>query len=129
MMIESTIAAYLFSFLTCVVVIFQFALAVGAPWGEMTMGGKFPGQLPPIMRAIAIVQVAILVFLEVIVLTRAGLVFEEYLRLSKSMIWVVVVFCAMGSILNTITSSKKERLLWAPVNIALLICAFAVTRS
>lgn len=45
-MIDPIISAYIFSALI-VVAAFQLALALGAPWGEMAMGGKFTGRFPP----------------------------------------------------------------------------------
>jgi len=125
-MISVVHTAYLFSILTAIVVAFQFALALGAPWGEMAMGGKFPGKFPTHMRIAAIIQLVVLVIIASVVLTRAGLMFEDYLALSKKAIWGVVVFCLLGAILNTITPSKKERMLWAPITIALLICSINV---
>jgi len=122
-------AAYLFSVLIAVVVLFQLALALGAPWGEMAMGGKFPGRLPLRMRIAALVQIAVLVFIALIVLTRAGVILDEFSSLSKLAIWAVVVFSLIGTILNTITPSKKERMLWAPVTTVLLICATYVAVS
>jgi len=128
-MIDSTTAAFVFGIFTVVGVIFQFALAMGAPWGEMTIGGKFPGRLPPKMRVAALVQLVLLVFIGLIVLTRAGIIFEGLFDFSKYAIWFVVALCAVSAILNTITPSKKERMLWAPVTIILFICAFVVAMS
>ena len=126
---DPAFAAYLFSVLIAFVVAFQLALALGAPWGEMAMGGKFPGRLPPRMRIAALVQIVVLVFIGLIVLTRAGVILDEFSSLSKSIIWAVVVFSLIGAILNTITPSKKERMLWAPVSLVLLICATYVAVS
>ena len=126
---DPAFAAYLFSVLIAFVVAFQLALAVGAPWGEMAMGGKFPGRLPPRMRIAALVQIVVLVFIALIVLTRADVILDEFSSLSKSVIWAVVVFSLVGAILNTITPSKKERMLWAPVSLVLLICATYVAVS
>ena len=128
-MIDPTISAYIFSALTAVVVLFQFALALGAPWGEMAMGGKFPGRYPPRMRVAALIQMVPLTLILLVVLTRAGLVFDEYFELSKSVIWFVVAYMALGTVLNIITPSKKERMLWAPVAVVLLICSFFVASS
>ena len=122
-------AAYLFSILIAFVVAFQLALALGAPWGELAMGGKFPGRLPLRMRIAALVQMVVLLFIALIVLTRAGVILDEFSSLSKSVIWAVVVFSLLGAILNTITPSKKERMLWSPVTIVLLICATYVAVS
>ena len=126
---DPAFAAYLFSVLIAFVVAFQLALALGAPWGEMAMGGKFPGRLPPRMRIAALVQMVVLVFIALVVLTRAGVILDEFSSLSKSVIWAVVVFSLVGAILNTITPSKKERMLWAPVSLVLLICATYVAVS
>jgi len=69
------------------------------------------------MRVAALVQIILLIVIALVVLTRAGLLFPDYFELSKSAIWFVVIFCVLGAILNTITPSKKERMLWAPVSI------------
>ena len=37
-----TIPVALFLFLTAVAILFQLALALGAPWGKYTLGGKYP---------------------------------------------------------------------------------------
>jgi len=128
-MFDQSLAAYIFCALTAIVVIFQLALALGAPWGEMAMGGKFPGRFPPKMRFAALVQMVLLVLISLVVLTRADFVFGEYMDFSTSAIWGVVVFCVVSAILNTITTSKKERMLWAPVTIVLLICSIVVATS
>ena len=128
-MIASTISAFVFSVLTAIVVLFQFALALGVPWGEMAMGGKFPGRFPPQMRAAALVQIVLLILTALVVITHAGLIFSEYFEFSKSAIWFVVVFCAVSTILNIITPSKKERMLWAPVTGILLFCSFVVAMN
>jgi hypothetical protein len=122
-MLEPNFAAYLYCLLTAVVVVFQFCLVAGAPWGEFAMGGKFPGKYPPRMRIITLLMIPILIFVAVIVLVRSGLLLEEYYDFSKTAIWAVVAFSALGAIMNTITPSKKERMLWAPVTIVLLLCA------
>ncbi|RPI23215.1 MAG: hypothetical protein EHM70_22805, partial [Chloroflexota bacterium] len=42
------------------VVVFQIALAAGAPWGAYAMGGASPGQLPPAKRISVIFQAVLL---------------------------------------------------------------------
>jgi len=122
-------AAIVFSILTAFVIAFQVALALGAPWGEMAMGGRFPGRLPPRMRVAALIQSILLFFVAFIVLTRAGLVLENMLEYSTVAIWVVVALCAVSTIMNTITPSVKERTVWAPVTLVLLVCAIIVAKS
>ncbi|MSP57207.1 MAG: hypothetical protein EXR69_16670, partial [Myxococcales bacterium] len=54
------VAAIAYALATALVVGFQVALALGAPWGELAMGGAFPGRFPPAMRVAAVVQGALL---------------------------------------------------------------------
>lgn len=116
-----TIATTIFCIFTTIAALFQLALALGAPWGEYAMGGRFPGVLPPNMRVAALIQMGILVLLAVIVFVRAGLGFEQLYPIARIAIWFVVAFFVLGTIVNLITPSKKERMIWAPVNIVLLV--------
>lgn len=106
-----------------VVMAFQLLLALGAPWGEMAMGGRFPGRFPPFMRLVALVQILLLAFIAAIVLTRAGIVYSNHAEFAESAIWGAVVFSLLAAILNVITPSKRERQLWAPVSLLLLACS------
>ena len=128
-MFDSIVAAYLFSFLMGIVMAFQLALAIGMPWGEMAMGGKYPGRFPLKMRLAALVQIPLLLSFTLIVLTRASLALVDYFEFSKYAIWLVIAFSFIGAILNTITPSRKERMLWSPISIVLLICSFVVGGS
>ncbi|MEH6557634.1 MAG: hypothetical protein V7459_07060 [Oceanicoccus sp.] len=125
-MFDSMVAAYLFSFLIGIAVAFQLALAIGMPWGEMAMGGKFPGRFPVAMRIAALFQILLLLSFALIVLARANLALPEYFEFSAYAIWIVVFFSFISAVLNTITPSKKERMLWSPVAIGLLICSIIV---
>ena len=69
-----TIAAYIFTIAILISVLFQFALAAGAPWGHLAMGGRFPGKFPRNMRVATVIQAALLTFLAVVVLSRAAIV-------------------------------------------------------
>ncbi len=55
------------------VIAFQVALAAGAPWGAIAMGGAFPGQFPPELRVAAVVQAVLLAGLALVVLARVGI--------------------------------------------------------
>ncbi len=124
-----TSAAWLFTIATSVVVLFQLALAAGAPWGEWAMGGAYPGQFPPSLRVAAIVQAALLVGMALVVLTRAGLFTPRWARHARWLIWVVVAYGVIGLILNLITPSTGERAIWAPVAFVLLVSSALVASS
>ncbi|MFZ4655639.1 MAG: hypothetical protein ACOYNY_01410 [Caldilineaceae bacterium] len=124
-----TSAAWLFTIATSVVVLFQLALAAGAPWGEWAMGGAYPGQFPPSLRVAAVVQAALLVGMALVVLTRAGLFTPRWARHARWLIWVVVAYGVIGLILNLITPSAGERAIWAPVAFVLLVSSALVASS
>ncbi len=128
-MIDYIYAAYIYCLLTAAVIFFQFGLALGLPWGEMAMGGKFSGRYPLRMRVAALVMIVVLTFVALIVLTRSRLVLESYYDFSEYAIWGVVVFSALGVMVNLITPSKKERALWGPVAVILFICVIYVALS
>ena len=77
------IAALIFSALCLIVIVFQFALVLGAPWGEYTMGGELKGALPPRRRAAAGVQIVILILFALVALTRAGLILPGFYGFSR----------------------------------------------
>ena len=119
-------AAILFAIVTVGVAAFQIALALGAPWGAYAMGGAFPGQFPAPMRFAAIVQAAILLLWAGVVLARAGLGLKQWARASGWLVWVVVAFSAISLLLNLITPSGGERLIWAPVAFVMLATSVLV---
>ncbi len=122
----SVVAAYVFVALVLVVCAFQVALAAGAPWGHLAMGGKFPGRFPPVMRVLAVLQCGVLLLLGGIVLIRAGFILEEWRRIGAALIWVVVGLSALSVVMNLATPSKWERIIWGPVSIGLLAASAAV---
>jgi cytochrome bd-type quinol oxidase subunit 2 len=109
-----------------IVVLFQLALALGAPWGEFAMGGKFPGKFPPQMRIAALIQIVILVLIALVVLSASGLALNQFYNFSRTAIWFVVAFFVLGSLMNLATKSVKERRIWAPVNVVLLLLSIFV---
>lgn len=120
------LSTIIYSALTFIVIIFQIALALGKPWGEYAMGGKFPGKYPISMRIATIFPVMILILTEIVILTKAGYIFPNLFSFSQKAIWIIVILSMLGAILNSITPSKKERKIWAPVSYVLLICALLI---
>jgi hypothetical protein len=123
-----TVSAIIFTALTGIVIIFQGCLAAGVPWGEASMGGRYPGKYPPKMRVVAVLNMLILGFMAAVVLSEASLMFPRLNPTSRIGIWVIVVFFVMGTIMNSISRSKIERI-WAPVALFQLISSFIVAIS
>lgn len=114
-------AALAYAALTAAVIAFLLALACGAPWGELTMGGKYRGRLPLPMRLACVLQSGVLALLAGLVVCRSGLAGPERQLQAQGWIWAVVAFCAVSVVLNLATPSKRERMLWAPVACAMLL--------
>jgi hypothetical protein len=120
------LAAKVFAGVVGLVICFQVALSLGAPWGELAMGGGFPGVLPPAMRVACIVQALVLVGATLVVLSRSGQTLRGWHRVSRLLIWPIVGLLAVSAMLNFITPSPLERLVWGPVAVALLLTGLRV---
>jgi len=116
----AAVAALIFAATTGFAVVFQIALALGAPWGEWANGGRWRGTLPAAMRMASVVQAILLSVLIAIVLATAGII---NWAMPTWPIWVVVGIMALSSLMNLATPSANERKLWAPV--VMLACASA----
>jgi hypothetical protein len=91
-------------------VVFQLALAVGAPWGEYTMGGQNKGRLPRSLRIGATVSAVIMLAQAGHYLAQAG-VLPPLLDVGWSNVvnWIWFGFSIAGLTVNSISRSKKER--------------------
>lgn len=120
------IFAYIFIALMICISVFQIALILGAPLGELTMGGKYPGKLPVKMRVASFVQIIVIALFTFFIVSKSGMLFESFYDISRVGIWFVVVFFVFGSFVNLFSPSKKEKVIMGPLNIIALICSFIV---
>ncbi len=120
------LAAIVYALATAVVVAFQVALALGAPWGAYAMGGRIPGRLPAAMRAAALVQAVVLGVLALVVLSFAGLASPSLARDFPWLIWVAVIVAAVSVAMNLASRSPGERRTWVPVGLVLLASSLTV---
>ena len=121
--------AVVFALVTGMVVAFQVALALGAPWGAYAMGGAFPGRMPPPLRVAALVQAALLTALAIIVLADAGVLDLALIDDLSWLVWVPVVVSGIAVVLNASTRSAGERRIWLPVAVVLLLSSLGVALS
>ncbi len=119
-------AATAFAIVVAVVIAFQLALALGAPWGSYAMGGAFPGRFPTRLRIAALVQAALLAVAVLIVVSRAGLFLPAWSEAAGWLIWGVVAVAVVAVVLNTITPSARERRIWVPVALVMLVSSLVV---
>ena len=109
------LAAIIYTVLMGIVILFQFCLTLGLPWGAASMGGKYPGKYPPRMRIVSFLNMLILSIPVMIVLAKADMILPQLKTVSTWAIWFVVGFSIISAILNIITPSKIERRIWAPL--------------
>ena len=122
----TTIAALVFAVAAAGVAVFQFALALGAPWGRYAMGGAMPGRFPPPLRVAAAIQGALIGLLAIGVQSTAGLALPGLALAFPWLIWVAVAVAAVAVVLNLISRSAGERRIWVPVACVLLVSSLIV---
>lgn len=110
--------------LLLVVVGFQMALAAGAPWGAAAFGGQQTGVLPDELRVTSAVVAVSYLFLAVAAASRLIAT-----RVRRPLMYGAAALMAVGFILNVASPSLIERLLWAPVTIALVLAFWQAARS
>lgn len=122
----TTIAAVAFAVAATVVVGFQLALALGAPWGAYAMGGGRPGRFPPGLRVLAVVQAAVIAMLALIVLSAAGIAVPTLVDDLPWLVWLPVVVSGASLVMNAMSRSPGERRLWVPVAAVMLVSSLVV---
>ncbi|MFT7686511.1 MAG: hypothetical protein ACI9FB_001856 [Candidatus Azotimanducaceae bacterium] len=118
--------AYIFSLAIFAAILFQVAMAAGAPWGSLAMGGRYPGRFPTRIRIAAIVQALVLSLLAMVVLTKARVILTDFYEESTIGIWLVVAISVISLALNLATPSKFERILWAPIASLLVVSSLVI---
>ena len=121
------ISAWLNIVVLLLVTCFQIALISGAPWGEYAFGGRIQGVLPRNLRIGSVITSFLYVGIAGHYLAQVGL-FPKLLspELNQVANWVIVGINSLALIMNTITPSKKERTIWAPITLLLLATSVAV---
>ena len=113
----------MYALIIALVVLFQFCLIFGAPWGQITQGGRYEGPLPVTGRIAALLSVPILIFMGASITSAAGLV--PYWAGWTA--YAAIAMQALSTTLNWITPSQKERLVWSPItSIMLLLASYVV---
>jgi hypothetical protein len=114
--------------LLALLVVFQLALALGAPWGRAAYGGQHPGVLPSKFRIASVVAVVVWAGVALVVARRAGLAAWSPLPVSwlPVVVWIVVGLMAIAVIMNAITPSALERAIWLPFSLLTLAATLTV---
>jgi hypothetical protein len=122
-----TIAALIGTLLLVVLMAFQLALALGAPWGAAAWGGRNPGVLPTGLRvASAFVGVVVYPLIALVILAAGGAIADDWLPIGRTVVmWILAAFFVLGTVVNAISRSPIERI-WAAVSLALAVCCAVI---
>jgi hypothetical protein len=98
------------------VIIFQFCLIAGAPWGRLTQGGRHEGALPAPARIAAGLSVFLLACMGASISSAAGMLpgWPGWTG------WAALGVQVLSTVLNWITPSRAERHLWGPITAGML---------
>ncbi len=120
-------SAWLNILVLVLVTAFQIALISGAPWGEYAFGGQNKGVLPQNLRIGSVITSFLYLGIAGHYLAQLG-IFPKLLspELNQVANWAIVGINTLALIMNTITPSKKERMIWAPVALVLLATSVAI---
>lgn len=109
---------------------FQVALALGAPFGQASWGGRHRGTLPTGLRIASAAAVVVWVLAAGVVLARVGYEVSPIpAAVARWGTWVLVGLLPLGALMNLASSSRWERFLWGPVALVLAVLCFLVARS
>ena len=116
------IAALVGSILFSIVLVLYILLALGLPYGEYAMGGKYK-VLPKKERIICIISVFIQAFAILILLQTGrviGLGFSD--KIVNLLCYFFAVYLSLNVFMNLFSKSKKERQFMTPLSIVIAIC-------
>ncbi len=102
---------------------FQVALILGAPLGRYTQGGQNDGALPMSGRIIAAVSIPVVLFQGLAILSAAGFPGLGWPFWTG---WVALAVTGVSTVLNWMTPSKPERMVWGPIMLVLTAMALVV---
>lgn len=103
-------------------VAFHMAMILGAPWGHLTMGGRWNGALPLPARGLSAVSAVLILLMASVVAARAGLLAW---RLPAWSTYAVLAVMVLSIAMHVATPSAAERRLWLPVILVMALGAAA----
>ena len=118
--------AHLYATAMLAIAFFQVALILGAPLGRYTQGGQHDGALPMSGRIIAAVSIPVVLFQGLAILSAAGF---PGLGWPVWTGWMALAVTGVSTVLNWITPSKPERMVWGPIMLVLSAMALVVMTS
>lgn len=106
------LAAMVYAGLCGVLVVFHLCIILGAPWGHLTMGGRWTGALPVPARGLSMLSAGLVVAMAHAVLSLAGLTGWAP---PGFVLAGLAGYMALAILAHVLTPSAPERRLWLPV--------------
>jgi hypothetical protein len=108
------------------VAILYMLLALGFPYGDLAMGGKYkvmPKQMRAACAVSALVQLAAILFL----LQAGNIISVDFLKnIAKGACYFFACYLLVNTIMNAMSKNKKEKLVMTPLSFVTAIC-FLIT--
>jgi hypothetical protein len=116
------------------VAVFQAALALGAPWGDMAYGGRVEtteGVLPSRYRASSAFPFLVLLFAASVILARAEVMSEGFLSdgFVRTASWVVASYLVLNTVMNATARTSVERWVMGSATAIAAALSFIVAAS
>jgi hypothetical protein len=114
------LALYVSLLICSAMVVFQAALALGAPLGRVAWGGQYE-TLPTGLRIGSVVSMAIYVYLILCILKVWGKNSPITAKIARLSVKVFGYFLIVGVLMNAISRSHLEAIIMAPTALALCL--------
>lgn len=123
------IAAILALVIILSLLLFQIAVALGAPLGHFAWGGQHK-VLPKTLRIGSASSIVILAVFAAFITSKASLweliPNETVVNIG---LWIMFAYFVVGVLMNGISRSKPERYTMAPISGLLAVCVFIIANS
>jgi hypothetical protein len=108
------------------VAILYILLAMGLPYGDFAMGGKYK-VMPKQMRATCAISVFIQLVAIMFILQAGNVISIDALKtIAKGVCYFFAFYLIVNTIMNALSKSKKEKLVMTPLSFLTAIC-FLIT--
>ncbi len=122
--IPSSIPLRIIYVLLGVLTLFQLALIFGAPWGHAAWGGAHR-VLPTLYRLGSVSSILLYLFFVWVFRQREQ---HPQRKSTKTLAWIIFGYSVIGVVMNSISSSRLENFIWAPVSAILAVCMYLIAR-
>lgn len=105
-----------------IVIVISLLILCGLPFGELTMGGKYP-VFPKKLRMILAIQLTLQIFFVVILLQTGNFLPRWFSENTTKRICIgMAVYLTWNTVMNLLSKSKKEKYIMTPLSAISALC-------